>query len=78
MRNKCSICDREKESGSDLCYRHEKAYKNLKKVYIKWKKAVNIDWNEYLKEVIEIPETGTWVKEVALNLINNQKTQTYL
>jgi hypothetical protein len=73
MRSKCTICDREKELGSDLCYRHEKAYKNLKKAYLEWKKAINIDWNEYLKEVIEISETGTWVKEVALSLINNQK-----
>ncbi|MGQ9680297.1 MAG: hypothetical protein ACUVV4_05975 [Candidatus Bathyarchaeia archaeon] len=73
MKNRCMVCNREKESDTGFCHRHEKAYQNLKKVYFSWKKAVDIDWEGYLEEIITIPETGTWVKEVALNLLKNKE-----
>jgi len=40
-----------------------------------WRKASNIEWEAYLKEVAKNPLTGTWVKEVAENLLAQKEKE---
>lgn len=67
---KCKICD--KEAVDAYCELHEKAYKNLMKKYEVWKKALDISWKDYLKEVAKNTHTGSWVKEVAEQLMKSK------
>jgi len=67
---KCAICDKE-AAQNGYCELHAKAYKNVVEKYDVWKKALNITWEEYLKEIIKNPFTGEWAKEVAEHLIKN-------
>lgn len=64
---KCEICGRRAESR--FCELHKKAEENLREKYKEWKKAMNICWEEYLREVLKNPMTGLWVKEVARVLL---------
>ena len=66
---KCKICKR--ESASEFCNFHQKAYENLMKNFEEWKKALNISWVDYLNEIIKNPYTGEWAKEVAEYLIEH-------
>jgi len=65
---KCAICDKEAVLDG-YCELHAKAYKNVVEKYEDWKKALNISWKEYLKEIVKNPFTGEWAKEVAEHLI---------
>jgi len=51
--------------GFEYCRYHEAAYVNLLAGYRKWKRARDITWSDYLNTLIELKETGEWVKEVA-------------
>jgi len=64
---KCKICS--KEAISEYCELHEKAYESLVKTYDDWKKALEISWKEYLKEVVRNQYSGVWAKEVAQYLL---------
>jgi len=68
---KCKICGRKAES--EFCNLHRKAYENLLEKYDEWREAMGISWEEYLKEIIENPFTGIWVKEVAQFLMSSKK-----
>ena len=63
---KCKVCD--KEAVDDYCEAHESAYKNLVEKYDVWKRALDVSWKEYLREVAKNEYTGSWVKEVAEKL----------
>ncbi len=67
----CSICDN-KTGEIVFCEYHEVAYKNIKEAFKSWQKAMNIEWMEYLKRIIEHDFTGKWVREVAEFLIRNE------
>ena len=69
---KCKVCSRETESKSDFCELHEKAYRNILQKFEVWKKALNIEWKEYLKEIAENPLTGAWANEVAESLLSSE------
>lgn len=73
---KCKVCSRElltqAQSKSKYCELHEKAYQNIIQKFEAWKKASNIEWKEYLKEIARNPFTGTWAKEVAENLLKEE------
>jgi len=71
---KCSICQRE-ALHNGFCELHAKAYENIVKKYEFWKKALNISWKEYLREVAKNPFTGEWAKEVAEHLIKTSGEQ---
>lgn len=49
---------------------HQKAYENLLQKFRMWERALNIDWNGYLKEVSKNPLTGKWAKDMAENLLS--------
>jgi len=68
---KCKVCSREVETlnQSGYCELHQNAYQRLQEKFDVWKTASNIDWKNYLQEVVRNPLTGTWAKEVAQNLL---------
>jgi hypothetical protein len=62
---KCKACNREAEIEDNYCELHAKAYESLSLEYEKWKRALDISWEDYLNEIIKNPLTGVWAKEVA-------------
>ncbi|MFQ6054233.1 MAG: hypothetical protein ACE5OO_08420 [Candidatus Bathyarchaeia archaeon] len=69
MEEKCLLCERRREEASRYCRYHQRAYLNLKEAFEQWKKALEIDWEGFLREVTENPETGDWAREVAAALL---------
>lgn len=53
------------------CELHAKAYENVVRNYDAWRRALDISWKEYLREIMKNPLTGEWVKEVAEHLIKS-------
>jgi len=49
-----------------------KAYENLKLKYNEWREAMEISWEEYLRQIINNPLTGLWAKEVAQVLLKDE------
>ena len=70
---KCAVCPR--EAVRKYCEFHEKAYRNVVKKYDVWKGALGISWEEYLKELVKNPYTGSWAKDVAEQLLNEKKEE---
>ena len=66
----CVICKR--KSDEKYCGFHKEAYNNILRKYVFWKRAKEISWKEYLKEVVEISYTGIWAKEVVEYLLENK------
>jgi len=60
---RCIICS--KESNDKLCKYHKMAYDKLEECYNTWRSAYkDITWEDYLKRILELDETGKWVKDV--------------
>jgi len=64
---KCKICYR--ASTGKYCEFLEKAYRNIVRMCDVWKGALDISWGEYLKELVKNAYTGSWIKDVAEQLI---------
>ncbi len=67
--NVCSVCGREVAEDSEFCVYHRHALDNLQATFDDWKRALEIDWKEYLNRVHKLDETGIWVREVAEHLM---------
>ncbi|MBT8171245.1 hypothetical protein KJN74_00030 [Candidatus Bathyarchaeota archaeon] len=67
---KCVVCSR--IALEKYCLFHEEAFQNIVKEFSVWKRAMGVSWKEYLKELVEISYTGTWVKEVSIHLLKNK------
>lgn len=66
MDEKCSACER-KVSTSKYCSYHAQAFDNLKKHYNAWVEAYQtISWNDFLHKLLQMNETGIWVKDVII------------
>jgi len=65
----CEVCGR--KAKSNFCERHQEAYNSLLKTYDEWRKAMDISWKAYLKEIKDNPYTGKWAKEVAAHLLSS-------
>jgi len=64
---KCRACNRDASSTNEFCMYHEQAYDILKKNYDAWRDAYGkISWREYLERLLELKETGSWVKDVIM------------
>jgi hypothetical protein len=63
----CRLCDRPVEDVERaLCEYHARAYRSLREGYGRWREAYgDLTYPEYLRRLIELPEAGRWVKEVA-------------
>jgi hypothetical protein len=60
---KCQACSR--EAQDKYCKYHGRALQGLQEHYKAWVKAYGqISWHDFLTRLIEMKETGTWVKEV--------------
>jgi len=68
--NVCSVCGREVAKDLELCAYHKLALENLRTTFDDWKRALEIDWKEYLNRVHELDETGIWVREIAEHLMS--------
>ncbi len=68
--NKCSICN-EPTENNQFCEIHQAAYNKLHEEYNKWKKAVEITWEDYLDELIKNQYTGKAIKEIIDYLKNH-------
>lgn len=66
---RCKICDKEANEKSEYCEHHAKAYGNIISKYEAWKRALDITWKDYLDKIAKNPLTGTWAKEVARQLL---------
>jgi hypothetical protein len=71
---KCAICNNE-AGENHYCELHTKAYESMTKKYESWKKALEISWEEYLREIAKNPLTGEWAKEVAEYLSKSGEIQ---
>jgi hypothetical protein len=71
---KCIICSRD-ATHKGYCELHRKAYESVVKKYSLWKRALQISWKEYLREIAKNPLTGEWAKEVAEHLIKSGERQ---
>ncbi len=73
---KCKVCSRQaqQQAQSNYCELHLKAYENLQRKFLDWKKASSIEWKNYLQEVAKNPLTGAWAKEVAESLLSEENT----
>jgi hypothetical protein len=60
---KCELCERE-VNEKKFCLFHELAYEEIRKGYLLWIEALDIDWKEYLSEIEKNSLTGSWAKEV--------------
>ncbi len=69
----CVVCSR--EAINTYCSYHEKAYRNIVETFNAWKEALNISWEEYLKELVKNAYTGTWAKDVAEHLLTEKKEE---
>lgn len=67
---KCSICGRD-VAKDELCRYHIDALKNLREVFERWNTASGVSWEEYLETLVQIEETGRWVKDV-VEYVNQQ------
>jgi len=66
----CQICGR-KSVNEDLCEYHQAAHNNLKAVYEIWAEAIEgVAWEEYIKQVYELEDTGRWIKEMIESIIS--------
>ncbi len=68
--NVCPVCGREVAEDLELCLYHRHALDNLRSTFGDWKRALEIDWKEYLNRVQELDETGMWVREIAEHLMS--------
>ncbi len=67
---KCKLCD--KKANGEYCRFHKRAYDNILDKYALWKSTMKISWIEYLREVIKNKYSGSWVKDVAEDLLQKR------
>lgn len=65
----CRLCEMRREGDSDYCAYHREALGNLEKAYEVWRKALKIEWKEFLELASDRLETGQWAREVAIDLL---------
>lgn len=67
--NDCRVCGRERSGDTVYCERHQAAYGSLEEYYPRWRRALGLNWREYLEKVSKISGTGIWVKEVIKDIL---------
>jgi hypothetical protein len=72
---KCKLCGKEAQAQpqSQYCELHQEAYEKIKMKYEQWKQALSIDWQNYLKEIAQNPYAGAFAKDVAANLLSENR-----
>lgn len=61
----CAACSRKTVSDKKYCVNHSQAYDSLSNHYKEWVRAYGrISMQEFMDKLLEMKETGTWVREV--------------
>ena len=66
---RCMICQRSRAADSVYCERHQSAYTNIEENYPKWRIALGLNWETYLRKLMNVSVTGSWVKEVVDDIL---------
>ena len=67
------MCKRKKVVGS-YCAFHQKAYAEIRAMYLRWNEAYGVlSWERYLETILSLKETGVWAAEVARLELQNSK-----
>ena len=62
---KCVACQRKAVSGKKYCVNHSQAHDSIMNHYKAWVKAYGrISMQEFLDKLLEMKETGIWVRDV--------------
>jgi hypothetical protein len=83
---KCAACNRDASSAGDndnnnnnntkksYCIYHLRAVEQLKSHYSYWMDAYSsgISWQEFLARLLDMDETGQWVKDVIREELKNK------
>ena len=70
MADHCPLCERPRESPSELCTFHMAAHANLENAYRAWSKSCsgNLTKEEYFSKLEKLGETGAAVRAVIQHL----------
>ena len=73
--NKCTVCHRGViAKGKRYCLYHSQAYDSLQKMYKAWVNAYGgVSRETYLKKLLDLDQTGDWVKDVIRNELKERK-----
>jgi hypothetical protein len=62
---KCSACHRKAIPGKKYCVHHSQALDSLQNHYKAWVEAYGrISMEDFMDKLLEMKETGTWIREV--------------
>jgi hypothetical protein len=65
MQKKCSACSRKVLTRKKYCFYHSQALDDIMEHYKKWVHVYEIiSWNDFLNKLLNMNETGSWIKEV--------------
>jgi len=67
----CAVCDR-MAVKKGYCSVHTKAFDSIILKYEYWRKALDVTWKEYLREIAENSLTGEWARQVAEHLARTE------
>jgi hypothetical protein len=75
---KCAACYRQVEAkGKKYCIYHVQAHDSLQKQYTAWVNAYEgISKKDYMKKLLSLEETGSWVKDV-INIELKESKKSY-
>jgi hypothetical protein len=66
----CQICGR-RGVNEYFCEYHQAAHSNLKSTFKHWTEAIEeLTWEEYLRQVYDLENTGRWIKEIIENIMS--------
>lgn len=68
----CPICGRPVLDEGSFCEYHRVALEKLKDGFNEWKKALDLDWEQYLMHVYEVKGLGVWIQEM-IDYIKSQE-----
>jgi hypothetical protein len=66
----CPICSRESANNTVFCVYHEEALARLRTAFREWERAMDINWEDYLRRLTRTDGLGSWVREIVLYLIS--------
>ena len=70
----CPICNRTKSSEKEFYNYHSIAFQKLKEGWNEWKKAIDLDWKDYLLRLYDVEELGLWIREIIDYLMLEEST----
>lgn len=70
----CRLCGRKVRSEEGYCSYHRGAHVALRAGFSRWRDAYGrLTYEQYLERLLERPETGIWVREIAERELKNSQ-----